>query len=142
MKPSLVSLAALALLLAGSKAQAQTIDLDPFSGQAFCGGTEPFWSLDYEDGEARWSSFGSDGWLEFPLSGTFRVAGAAYGPIAVWRGNSGEEGEGDYVLVAEPAEIEISESDDFLPTHMAVVVTPRGDLMRGTCSLPARAIGW
>lgn len=72
----------------------------------------------------------------------FRVAGAAYGPVVVWRGNSGEPDAGDYVVFAEPAEIEISEMDDFLPTHVAVVVTPNGELLRGTCSLPAQAIGW
>lgn len=142
MKYSAVSIAALMLLFAGSKVQAQTIELEPFSGEAFCYGTEPFWSLDYADGQGRWSSLGSDGWLEFSLAGTFRVAGVAYDPVAVWRVNSGEPGEGDYVIVAEPAEIEISELDDFLPTHLAVVVTPGGDLLRGTCSLPARPVGW
>lgn len=142
MRFAIVSITALMLLFAGSKTQAQTIDLEPFSGEAFCYGTEPFWSLDYADGQGRWSNYGSDGWLEFSLSGTFRVAGAAYGPIAVWRGNTGEPDAGDYVIVAEPAEIEVSEQDDFLPTHAAVVVTPKGELLRGTCSLPARAIGW
>jgi hypothetical protein len=83
MRSTAVSIAVLVLLFAGSKAQAQTIELESFAGEAFCYGTKPFWSLDYADGNGRWSNYGSDGWLEVSLAGTFRVAGAAYDPVAV-----------------------------------------------------------
>ncbi|MBN35236.1 MAG: hypothetical protein CMM46_10770 [Rhodospirillaceae bacterium] len=69
------------------------------------------------------------------------MAGGAYETLALWRGQA--EGDvADYVIFRQPAEIEISESDDFVPTHEARVATPDGQLLRGVYAIPAVEIGW
>tara|TARA_Y100001960_G_scaffold264290_1_gene286696 strand:- start:236 stop:445 length:210 start_codon:yes stop_codon:yes gene_type:complete len=69
------------------------------------------------------------------------MSGSAYEPLALWRGQV--EGDvADYVIFGQPAEIEISESDDFVLTHEARVATPDGQLVRGVCAIPAVEIGW
>ena len=97
-----------ALFVAVTNSQAQSIELATSDDHIVCWGMEPFWSLDHQGNAGEWRSYDSFGDVTQAVSGSFGVAGGAYGPIALWRGQAVEAdgaGGADYVIIAEPAAI-------------------------------------
>jgi len=114
----------LALFVAVAHGQAQSIELSMSDDHIVCWGAEPFWSLDHQDNAGEWRSYDSFGDITETVSGSFGVAGGAYEPIALWRVQADGAGGADYVIIAEPAEIEISEADDYSRPTMPVPLHP------------------
>ncbi|MBT5433423.1 MAG: hypothetical protein HOK83_07155, partial [Rhodospirillaceae bacterium] len=79
-----------ALFVAVTNSQAQSIELATSDDHIVCWGMEPFWSLDHQGNAGEWRSYDSFGDVTQAVSGSFGVAGGAYGPIALWRGQAVE----------------------------------------------------
>jgi len=125
----------------GPAGPAAAVDLAPTDERIVCWGTEPFWWLEHFEGQSTWRSYDAMGETDLAMEGRAGMAGAAYGPITLWQG-AAPDGSGDFVVVAEPADIPVSEADDFVPTHEAWAATPDGRLFRGQCAIPAVEVGW